>query len=262
MEARLARVRVADCKETAFWARGAAACAFSSCRAQGAGAFGFYVDATHACAFQDCAAERCVDAGFVFYVPTSLLKEHKATLESLNSDLLTTPHSAKVRPLRSCADVLMRCCCRLAAALLRCCALTRIRIAALQGIRSVNNSTYGALISGGASVTLDDAELADNAWNGLRLEHATLACSSARIGLARIRITGNGHGTEASDEHMERCGMVIERSLGGASRRAALEPPWMVDAKPPALPEGVPDECFAGNAGGAWAFCRDRGVAE
>ncbi len=56
--------------------------------------------------------------------------------------------------------------------------------------------------------------------------------------------------------------MVIERSLGGASRRAALEPPWIVDAKPPALPECVPAECFADNAGGAWAFCRDRGVAE
>ncbi len=108
VEARLARVRAARCKRSAFWARGAAACVLDACCALDAGAFGFFWDGTHASMFDGCAAERCGDAGFVFDVPTSLLTEHKATLESLNSDLLTTPHSAKVSPLHSCAAARMR----------------------------------------------------------------------------------------------------------------------------------------------------------
>jgi hypothetical protein len=140
-----------------------------------------------------------------------------------------------------------------------------------QGIKAVGNRAYGVRVAGGVGVDLSGAVLADNAWNGLRVEHALLPGASAsasvpRVILAAARVTGNGRGAGARADECDTAGLAIEATRHGASRHAAVVPP--LPATPPALlgaaaaaGSAAGDDSarpvFEGNAGGAWALWRD-----
>jgi hypothetical protein len=131
-----------------------------------------------------------------------------------------------------------------------------------QGFKSIGNGTYGARVAGGVGVDLTDAVLANNAWNGVRVEHALLPGASASasapsIILTSARISGNGRGADADPAQCDTAGLVIEATRHNTSRHAAIVP--ALSSTPPALLGGGGGDSpvFEGNAGGAWALWRD-----
>jgi hypothetical protein len=259
--ATLTRVRAEAGKSSGFWLRGSGACTLSACVAAECGSFGLYVDAAAPCVFQDCEALRCYDAGVVFDLPYTWCW---STAEPLRSPPPPRCSRARRTPRRcvSHAQLMCRACTRSALSMHaeRTCH-TRIDSRA-QGFKSISNGTYGARVAGGVGVDLTDAVLANNAWNGVRVEHALLPGASASasapsIILTSARISGNGRGKDADPAQCDTAGLVIEATRHNTSRHAAIVP--ALSSTPPALLGGGGGDSpvFEGNAGGAWALWRD-----